>query len=45
MSDVIINAENLSKRYSLGATHGYKTFRETLVDAVRTSFSKGRKRQ
>lgn len=45
MSDVIIKAENLSKRYSLGATHGYKTFRETLVDAVRTPFSKGRKRE
>ncbi len=39
MSDTIIKVENLSKRYRIGGTkEGYKTFRETLVDAVKSPF-------
>jgi len=29
----VIKIENLSKQYRIGAREGYKTFRETLVDA------------
>ena len=35
MSDCVIKVENLSKRYRIGAREGYRTFRETLVDAVK----------
>ena len=35
MSDTVIKVENLSKQYRIGAHEGHKTFRETLVDAVK----------
>ncbi len=35
MSDTVIKVENLSKQYRIGAKEGYKTFRETLVDAAK----------
>jgi ABC-type polysaccharide/polyol phosphate transport system ATPase subunit len=35
-NDVVIRVENLSKQYRIGgAKEGYKTFRETLVDAAK----------
>ena len=34
-NDVVIKVENLSKQYRIGAREGYKTFRETLVDATK----------
>jgi lipopolysaccharide transport system ATP-binding protein len=35
----VIKVENLSKQYSIGsAQSGYKTFRETLVDAAKAPF-------
>ncbi|GAB4140614.1 MAG: ABC transporter ATP-binding protein [Thermogutta sp.] len=34
MSDIAIRAENLSKKFFLGERIGFKTFRETLQDAV-----------
>jgi lipopolysaccharide transport system ATP-binding protein len=40
MSDTVIKVENLSKRYRIGAKEGYKTFRETLVDAARAPIGK-----
>jgi lipopolysaccharide transport system ATP-binding protein len=40
MSDTIIKIENLSKRYRIGAKEGYKTFRETIVDAARAPVGK-----
>ncbi len=37
--DVVIRVENLSKQYRIGgAREGYKTFRETLVDAAKAPF-------
>ena len=37
MSNTVIKVENLSKQYRIGAKkEGYKTFRETLVDAAQT---------
>ena len=37
--DVVIRVENLSKQYRIGgAKEGYKTFRETLVDAAKAPF-------
>ena len=36
--DVVIKVENLSKQYRIGAHEGYKTFRETLVDAAKAPF-------
>ena len=37
--DVVIKVENLSKQYRIGsAQSGYKTFRETLVDAAKAPF-------
>jgi len=37
--DVVIRVENLSKQYRIGgAKEGYRTFRETLVDAAKTPF-------
>jgi len=38
MSDTVIKVENLSKQYRIGAKEGYKTFRETLVDAAKAPF-------
>lgn len=38
MSEVVIKVENLSKQYRIGAHVGYKTFRETVVDTVKTPF-------
>ena len=38
MSKTIIKVENLSKQYRIGAKEGYKTFRETLVDAAKAPF-------
>jgi homopolymeric O-antigen transport system ATP-binding protein len=35
MPDTVIKVQNLSKQYRIGAREGYKTFRETLVDALR----------
>jgi len=37
-NDVVIKVENLSKQYRIGAKEGYKTFRETLVDAAKAPF-------
>jgi lipopolysaccharide transport system ATP-binding protein len=36
--DTVIRVENLSKQYRIGAHEGYKTFRETLVDAAKAPF-------
>ncbi|MBC8430513.1 MAG: ATP-binding cassette domain-containing protein [Desulfobacterales bacterium] len=37
--DVVIRVENLSKQYRIGSTkEGYRTFRETLVDAAKAPF-------
>ena len=37
--DVVIRVENLSKQYRIGgAKEGYRTFRETLVDAAKAPF-------
>ena len=38
MSDTVIKVENLSKQYRIGPREGYKTFRETLVDAAKAPF-------
>lgn len=38
MSDTVIKVESLSKRYRIGAREGYKTFRETLSEAVQAPF-------
>jgi lipopolysaccharide transport system ATP-binding protein len=35
-----IKIENLSKKYRLGAHHGYKTFRETLVSVAKAPFQR-----
>jgi lipopolysaccharide transport system ATP-binding protein len=35
MSNSVIKVEHLSKQYRIGAREGYKTFRETLVDAAK----------
>ncbi len=37
-NDVVIKVENLSKQYRIGSKEGYRTFRETLVDATKTPF-------
>ena len=34
-NDVVIKVENLSKQYRIGAREGYKTFRESLVEAAK----------
>ena len=39
MSDIVIKVENLSKQYRIGSREGYKTFRESLVDAAKAPFS------
>ncbi|MCP4255717.1 MAG: ABC transporter ATP-binding protein [Candidatus Scalindua sp.] len=38
MSETVIKVENLSKQYRIGAHVGYKTFRDTIVDVVKTPF-------
>ncbi len=38
MPETVIKVENISKQYRIGAYVGYKTFRETIVDAVKTPF-------
>jgi lipopolysaccharide transport system ATP-binding protein len=38
MSETVIKVENLSKQYRIGSKEGYKTFRETLVDAAKAPF-------
>jgi len=38
MSEPVIKVENLSKQYRIGAREGYRTFRETLVDAMKAPF-------
>jgi lipopolysaccharide transport system ATP-binding protein len=35
VTSIIIKVENLSKQYRLGVKQGYKTFRDTLVDAAK----------
>ncbi len=41
MSEPVIKVENLSKRYRIGAKQqGYRTFRETLVDAAKAPFQR-----
>jgi len=40
MSETVIKVEGLSKRYRIGAREGYKTFRETLMEAVRAPFGR-----
>lgn len=35
-TDTIISVDNLSKRYRIGARESYRTFRETLVEAIST---------
>jgi len=36
--ETVIKVENLSKQYRIGAREGYRTFRETLVDAAKAPF-------
>ena len=36
----VIKVENLSKQYRIGIKQGYKTFRETLVDAAKASYQR-----
>ena len=38
MSNAVITVDNLSKQYRIGSKEGYKTFRETLVDAAKAPF-------
>ena len=38
MSETVIKVQNLSKQYRIGSKEGYKTFRETLVDAAKAPF-------
>ena len=40
MSETVIKIEGLSKRYRIGAREGYKTFRETLTEAVQAPFKR-----
>ncbi|MFC1838334.1 ABC transporter ATP-binding protein [Thermodesulfobacteriota bacterium] len=42
MSNIVIKVENLSKRYTIGSgdTAGYRTIRETIVDAAQAPFIK-----
>jgi lipopolysaccharide transport system ATP-binding protein len=36
--EAVIKIQNLSKQYRIGAREGYRTFRETLVDAAKAPF-------
>ena len=38
MSETVIKVDHLSKQYRIGAREGYRTFRETLVDAAKAPF-------
>lgn len=38
MSETVIKVENLSKQYRIGSHERYRTFRETLLDAVKGPF-------
>jgi lipopolysaccharide transport system ATP-binding protein len=38
--DTVIKVDHLSKQYRIGAREGYKTFRETLVDAAKAPFAR-----
>jgi len=38
MIETVIKVDGLSKRYRIGAREGYRTFRETLVDAAQAPF-------
>ncbi|PIU20796.1 MAG: ABC transporter ATP-binding protein [Elusimicrobia bacterium CG08_land_8_20_14_0_20_59_10] len=40
MSTTAIKTEGISKRYRIGASEGYRTFRETLTDAVKAPFKR-----
>ncbi len=40
MFETVIKVENLSKQYRIGAHEGYKTFRETLTNAVKLPYRK-----
>jgi lipopolysaccharide transport system ATP-binding protein len=40
MSETPIKVENLSKQYRIGSKEGYKTLRETLVDAAKAPFQR-----
>ncbi|MBW1696349.1 MAG: ATP-binding cassette domain-containing protein [Deltaproteobacteria bacterium] len=40
MSDTVIKVDHLSKQYRIGAREGYRTFRETLVDAAKAPFQR-----
>jgi len=40
MSDIVIKVDNLSKQYRIGTKEGYKTFRETIVDAAKAPFQR-----
>ncbi len=40
MSETVIKVQNLSKQYRIVAKEGYKTFRETLVDAAKAPLTK-----
>ena len=40
MSETVIKVQNLSKQYRIGAREGYRTFRETLVDAAKAPFQR-----
>lgn len=42
MSETVIKVKNLSKQYQIGARERYKTFRETLVDALEAPFQRFR---
>ena len=44
MSDIIIRAENLGKRYRIGQREPYKTLRDTVTDVFTVRFRKGRKK-
>jgi hypothetical protein len=35
MSSTVMRVENLSKQYRIGTLDGYKTFRESLIDAAK----------
>jgi lipopolysaccharide transport system ATP-binding protein len=40
MAKTVIKVENLSKQYRLGATQGYKTFREAIVNITKAPFNR-----
>jgi lipopolysaccharide transport system ATP-binding protein len=40
MNETVIKVENLSKQYRIGRREGYRTFRETLVDAAKAPFQR-----